>query len=116
LTRICFNDYDREIALVIERKNPKTSQNEILAVGRLSKAHGLNEAEFALLVSDRWQKKGMGTELLTRLVQIGRDEKLERITAIILADNHAMQHVSKKAGFKVEHNPDDHDYFAEILL
>ena len=50
LTRICFNDYDREIALVVERRDPATKQKEIIGVGRLSKARGLNEAEFALLV------------------------------------------------------------------
>jgi acetyltransferase len=83
LTRICFNDYAREIALVVERKKVKNDAREIIAVGRLSKARGLNEAEFALLVSDDWQHLGVGTELLKRLVRIGRDEKLERITAVI---------------------------------
>ena len=77
LTRICFNDYDREIALVAETTEPKTGRREILGVGRLSKVHGANEAEFALLVSDRCQKQGLGTELLKRLVQIGREEKLD---------------------------------------
>ena len=95
LTRICFNDYDREIALVAERKDSNSGESEILGVGRLSKARGLNEAEFALLISDRWQRQGLGTELLKRLVQIGRDEKLERISANILAENHAMQHVGQ---------------------
>jgi acetyltransferase len=78
--------------------------------------HGANEAEFALLISDRWQKQGLGTELLKRLVQIGRDEKLERITAIIMADNHPMQHVSRKVGFKFEHESEGHDFIAEYLL
>jgi acetyltransferase len=116
LIRICFNDYDREIALVAERKDSATGQPEIIAVGRLSKAHGLNEAEFALLVSDDWQGHGLGTELLKRLVQIGRDEKLSRITAFILAENHAMHHLSKKAGFELERDPESHDYRAEIAL
>ena len=98
LTRICFNDYDREIALVAERKDPKTKQREILGVGRLSKEHGLNEGEFALLVNDHWQKKGLGAELLKRLVAIGRDEKLTRLSAEIMADNHAMHHISKRSG------------------
>lgn len=116
LTRICFNDYDREIALVAERKDAATGQAEIIAVGRLSKARGLNEAEFALLVSDRWQGQGLGSELLKRLVQVGRDETLSRITAFILAENHAMHHLSKKAGFKLERDPESHDYYAEITL
>lgn len=116
LTRICFNDYDREIALVAELHDKKTKQREILGVGRLSKEHGLNEGEFALLISDRCQKQGLGRELLKRLVQIGRDEKLTRITAIILADNHAMKHLSEDVGFKVKLDPEGHDYVAEIML
>ena len=116
LTRICFNDYDREIALVAERRDAKTGQGEILGVGRLSKARGLNEAEFALVVSDAWQKQGLGTELLKRLVKIGQDEKLKRITAIILADNQGMQQVSKKVGFKLEHDASKRDFQAEYVL
>ena len=116
LVRICFNDYDREIALVVERKDKKSGENEIIAVGRLSKARGLNEAEFALLISDIWQKQGLGTELLKRLVHVGKDEKLERINAFILAENKAMQAVSKKAGFKVLPSAESHDFVAEYIL
>src|SRR5205085_5028473 len=114
--RICFNDYDREIALVVERRDPTSKQKQIIGVGRLSKARGLNEAEFALLISDHWQKQGLGTELLKRLVQIGRDEKLSRISADIMADNHAMQHVSKSVGFKVQHAKEGSDFVAEYVL
>ncbi len=102
LTRLCFIDYDREMALVVERKDPKTGERSILAIGRLSKVHQTAEAEFAILVSDVWQGHGFGLELLRRLVQIGRDEKLQRIVASILSDNVAMQHVSRKAGFKLK--------------
>ncbi|MDR3402967.1 MAG: bifunctional acetate--CoA ligase family protein/GNAT family N-acetyltransferase, partial [Chthoniobacter sp.] len=101
LTRICFNDYDREIALVTELKVAKGEDKKVLGVGRLSKQHGGNEAEFAVLVSDEWQRQGLGTELLRRLVEIGRDEKLTRISGMVLADNHAMQHICTKLGFKV---------------
>ena len=116
LTRICFNDYDREIALVAERKNPKGGAVEIVGVGRLSKARGRNEAEFSLLINDQWQRHGLGTELLKRLVHIGRDEKLARITAIVLADNYGMQHVSKNVGFKLEHDSSKRDFKAEYIL
>jgi len=102
LTRLCFIDYDREMALVVERKDPKTGERVILAIGRLSKVHQTAEAEFAILVSDAWQGHGFGAELLRRLVGIGRDEKLKRIVATILADNVAMQHVSRKIGFTLK--------------
>jgi acetyltransferase len=116
LTRICFNDYDREIALVAELKDPDTGQAQILGVGRLSKAHGMNQAEFALLISDRWHGQGLGSELLRRLIQVGRHERLSRITANILLENHAMHHLCKKSGFKLTRDADAHDYKAEIAL
>ena len=49
LTRICFIDYDREMALVAEARNILPGRHEVLAVGRLSKLRGRNEAEFGLL-------------------------------------------------------------------
>jgi acetyltransferase len=102
LTRLCFIDFDREMALVVERKDPATGERTLLAIGRLSKVHQTAEAEFAILVSDAWQGHGFGVELLRRLVQIGRDEKLKRIVATILSDNIAMQRVSRKLGFKLK--------------
>jgi acetyltransferase len=116
LTRICFNDYDREIALVAEHKEAQSGKLEILGVGRLSKLRGLNEAEFALVISDRWQRQGLGTELLKRLVQIGRDEKLERISATILKENQGMQHLAQGVGFKLNLEPVGQDYRAEFVL
>jgi acetyltransferase len=116
LTRICFIDYDREMALVAERKDPQTEKPEILAVGRLSKIHGTHEAEFALLVSDQYQGLGLGTELLQRLLYVGRNEQIQRINAAILFDNHAMQHICEKLGFQLHHSIADSLVTAEIEL
>ncbi|ELS32108.1 MULTISPECIES: bifunctional acetate--CoA ligase family protein/GNAT family N-acetyltransferase [Pseudanabaena] len=105
LTRICFIDYDREMILVADHKtdakNLQNSEHEILAVARLSKLHGTNEAEFALIVSDRYQNQGLGTELLTRLLEIGKEEKLEAIVGYILNSNYKMQSICRKLGFKL---------------
>ncbi|MBF2019718.1 MAG: bifunctional acetate--CoA ligase family protein/GNAT family N-acetyltransferase [Hydrococcus sp. C42_A2020_068] len=97
LTRLCFIDYDREMALIAIHKETQ----EMLAVARLSKQHGVNEGEFAMLVSDPFQRHGLGTELLRRLVQVGRDEKLEKIKAEILPENRGMQRVCEKVGFRL---------------
>jgi len=101
MVRICFNDYDREIALVAEHTEPATGQRRILAVARLSRIHGTDDAEFSLLVSDDKHGLGLGTELLSRLVQIARDEKIARVLADILPENYVMQHVCEKVGFKL---------------
>ena len=112
LQRICFNDYDREIALVAELKAPKGEEKKILGVGRLSKQHGRSEAEFAVLVNDHWHDQGLGSELLRRLIEIGRVEKLTKISGQILAENHAMQHICRKTGFKVVHDSESNIFNA----
>jgi len=102
LTRICFIDYDREMLLVADSQNPQTAEHEIVGVARLSKLHGTNEAEFALIVSDRYQHQGLGSELLRRLLEVGKDEKLDAIVGYILTSNHAMQSICLKLGFDVQ--------------
>ncbi|MGM3307793.1 bifunctional acetate--CoA ligase family protein/GNAT family N-acetyltransferase [Anabaena sp. WFMT] len=114
LTRICFIDYDREMALVAESQNLETGTQEIIAVGRLSKLHGNNAAEFAMLVSDRFQCQGLGTELLHRLLEIAKNEQICCIYADILADNSGMQRVCKKLGFKIAPTTDAIVLRAEI--
>lgn len=116
LSRICFIDYDREMALVAERTNPQTKEQEILGVGRLSKIRGTADAEFAILVVDAFQGMGLGSEFLKQLIQIGRDEHLERIVAYISPENYAMQTVSKKLGFKLHHSLEDQIVDAELVL
>jgi len=115
LARLCFVDYARELALVTVRRDPKSGRPEILGVGRLCQEPGLRQAEFAVVVSDCWQKHGLGTRLLTRLVEIGRKEGLERITGAILSDNVEMQHVCERVGFTV-HRGVDGECNAEIIL
>ncbi len=116
LIRLCFIDYDREMALVADYKNPQTGQDEIIGVGHLIKAHGANEAEIALLVTDQFQRKGLGTELLRRLIQFGHDEKLQRLTGDILAENQGMQEVCRKLGFRLQYSLEDRLVRAELEL
>ncbi|HIK43291.1 MAG TPA: bifunctional acetate--CoA ligase family protein/GNAT family N-acetyltransferase [Leptolyngbyaceae cyanobacterium M65_K2018_010] len=106
LTRICFIDYDREMALVADHKDANSGEHGILAVGRLSKCHGLNQAEFALLVSDAYQGQGLGTELLQQLLAIARHEGLHSVTAEILRENRPMQRVCERLGFTLTRTPD----------
>ncbi len=116
LTRICFIDYDREIALVAEDTDEATGEKRILAVGRLQKLHGTAEAELAALVSDQFQGKGLGPELVKRLIDIARKEKVELIRADVLADNAVMQRVLAKAGFKLHREIGDPTLAAELPL
>ncbi len=97
LLRMCFLDYDREIALLADPENPPG----ILAIGRMSKLHGQNAAEIAVLVRDQYQRQGLGRELTRRLVQIARDEHLHALLAYMLQENVEMQGLVKKLGFHI---------------
>ena len=97
LTRICFIDYDREMVLVAEQAA------EILAVGRLIREENSKEAEFAVLISDKFQGHGLGTELLKRLIEIARADGLDRVMAEILGENRQMIEICKQLGFHLEY-------------
>lgn len=116
LTRICFIDYDREMALVAEYRDPVSGEVSILGVGRLSRAHGKNEAELAALVTDKYQGRGLGKELWLRLIQIAREEKIARLIADILPENLDMQRVAKHLGFKTRHDTLEQLVKAEMEL
>lgn len=102
LAQVCTSDYDREIALSAE-----TSAGDLIGVGRLTKLPGTGDGEFALLVVDEAQGKGLGTELLRRLVGIGRDEGLDRIVADMLAQNRPMQKVCRALDFEITGHTQD---------
>ncbi len=99
LSRLSFIDYDREIALVAVRR--VQDQPQIVGIGRFSKQFTGSDAEFALLVSDDFQHQGLGSELLRRLITIGRDEQASRLFGVFLRENVEMIKLVEKLGFRV---------------
>jgi acetyltransferase len=116
LIRVCFNDYDRELALVAEGRRPENGERFVLGIGRLSKLPGSKDAEFAIVISDVWQNRGLGTQLLTLLLQIARNERIARLSGMIMAQNLEMQHVAEKLGFKLTRDLADSAIMAGIDL
>jgi len=96
LVRICFGG-----ECETEHRDSQTGELHILGVGRLNKLQADKEAEVAVLVSDQYQHRGLGTELLRRIINVARDEKLSRIMAKMLRDNLAIQTVFKRLGFRL---------------
>jgi acetyltransferase len=99
LTRICFVNYDRDMALVAERK--ANGASEVLAVSRLTRLHGTEMAEATVVVLDEAQHMGLGTELMKRTIEVARAEKLKQVVATMLAENEDMLTICKKLGFKI---------------
>jgi acetyltransferase len=108
LVRGCFIDYAREMALVAE-----LSDSSIVAVGRLMPQYDEAGAEFAIIVGDRFQRLGLGTELLRELLGVARCEGIGRVAGDILGDNCGMLRVCSKLGFRF-HFEDKEAVKAEI--
>jgi len=69
-----------------------------------------------VLISDKYQGLGLGKELLSRLLIVGADEKLQKLTADILPDNRGVMRICEKLGFSLKHSLDDDVVRAEFAL
>jgi acetyltransferase len=116
LIHFCFIDYNREMALVAERRKADGS-TEIIGVGRLSKLHGVPEAELAALVCDEFQGKGLGGELYRRLLKIAKAEKLAKVHSNMMRENKEMKAICRHFGFILsDRDGADKLVLAEMLL
>ncbi|HMD08700.1 MAG TPA: bifunctional acetate--CoA ligase family protein/GNAT family N-acetyltransferase [Candidatus Acidoferrum sp.] len=118
LIRRCCVDYDREIALVVDHTNAnaQTGAHEIIAVGRLIKLLAREEAELGVLVTDRHQGSGLGGELVARLIQIARAEKIHTIVAHILSENIPMLALARRFHFTSVPGSDPASHTAVLIL
>ena len=100
LARFTQIDYDREIALVALEENEDDAR--MLGIARVIGAPGGDQGEFAVLVADPWQGKGLGAELLSRSLRIVRREGMQRVWGTALAENTHMAKLARKLGFSVK--------------
>jgi len=113
LTRICFIDYDRDMALVAVQGGP--GKEEVLAIGRLARRHGTGGGELAALVRDEFQHQGLGAELYRRLIGYARDEKLAQVWCTLLQENAEMRAICLRLGFVLQ-SAGDGTLRAELAL
>ncbi|HZU27219.1 MAG TPA: GNAT family N-acetyltransferase, partial [Bryobacteraceae bacterium] len=114
LTRMCFIDYDRQIALVAE--HTEGMRSEILGVGRLVRSQEPGCAEVAVVISDDAHGRGLGTLLSQRLIEVARQEGIRRLNASVLYENHAMLKILRKLGFDLGSGTDAETVEARLLL
>jgi acetyltransferase len=114
LARVCRPDPLQELVLVAQTVSSE-AVDCIIGVARLERV-GADAAEFAIVISDRFQGKGLGTELLRRLVAITRELKIARIGADILTDNLVMQRVCERQGMQIRSTPGDETVRVEMEL
>jgi len=102
LVRYCHIDYDREIALVAVREAKGRKPSQMLGVARLMiETHNAEEGEFAIVVRDDYQRKGIGSKLMDALIQAARDRHVREINGHVLAANPGMTRFAENLGFDV---------------
>jgi acetyltransferase len=99
LVRFTQIDYDREIAMVAILES--AAEEKMLGAARVILQHNLKDAEFAVLVGDPWQGKGIGAQLLSTCLDIARERRFRSIWGTVLADNKGMLALGRKLGFTI---------------
>ena len=107
LSRMCFLDYDRAMAIIALRHAAAGDEQQVLGVSRLVKVHGTRDADFAIVISDDVHGLGLGHALLSRLVEVARAEGLRHLTGIVLPDNRPMLRLCSKIGFSLDYSGRD---------
>jgi acetyltransferase len=96
LIRLCHLDYDREMALTAVTPDGGT----MLGVSRYYLSRETGEAEFALIVSDAYQRQGLGRHLLERLIAVARERGVRKLTGQVLVENAPMLELVRSMGFR----------------
>jgi len=104
LIRLCHLDYDRELALVAI--NERGTSPQIAGVSRYYLQPETGDAEFALVVGDAWQRRGLGTHLMRRLIAIASERGVKRLVGWILPQNVEMLQLVRRLGFDIRATDD----------
>ena len=104
LVRFCNIDYDREMAIIAEFK--ESEKKRIIGIGRLIIEPDFKKSEFAVIVHDEFQGKGMGYKLVDMLIGIAQEKGLGEVYGTVLTDNVRMLRVCEGLGFRITHLPD----------
>ncbi|MEW8504702.1 MAG: bifunctional acetate--CoA ligase family protein/GNAT family N-acetyltransferase [Candidatus Thiodiazotropha sp.] len=105
LTRFTQIDYHNEMALIAVTEE---GDHEIeLGVARYVTNPDRKSCEFALVVSDQWQRQGIGHKLMHQLMEVARDRGLEKMEGEVLSNNFKMLDLMKSLYFHITTSPDD---------
>ncbi len=108
--RYCVNDYDRELALVAETAHE--GRRLLVGVARLVADPNHHTAEFAVIIPDAWQSRGIGAALTDVCMRVAKDWGIRRVVAYTLPENHRMLKIFKDRRFKIERTLDGDGVFA----
>jgi acetyltransferase len=105
LARFTQIDYDREMALVAIEEGAGGERE--VGVCRYIRLPDERTCEYAIVVADDWQGRGLGRRMMARLIDIARSRGLAEMLGWVLADNQPMLHMMSAMGFEIAADPGD---------
>jgi acetyltransferase len=114
LIRFTQNDYDRELGLMATGQPP--GPEVMMGVCRLVMEANRETAEFAVIVADPWQGKGLGPKLLEQVIAIAREQGVRLLWGEVLATNQPMLEMVKRLGFGLTRQPESQTFRVEMAL
>lgn len=107
LARFTQIDYHRELALValVEVKGKR----EEIGISRYVVNPDGASCEFAVVVSDKWQRTGIGYKLMELLIDAARQKGLKYMDGIVLKENTGMRKLARAMGFELRDHDQDED-------
>jgi acetyltransferase len=114
LIRFTQNDYDREIGLMAIGQPP--GPEVMMGVSRLVMEPDREAAEFAVIVGDPYQGKGLGPKLVERIIDIAREQGVKLLSGEVLAENQPMLEMVKRLGFTLKREEEGKFYRIEMAL
>ena len=112
--RYCVCDYDRELALVAETEHE--GERMLVGIGRLVADPIHHTAEFAVIVPDAWQDRGIGRTLTDACLRVAKDWGVAEVSATTLRENTRMISIFRHRGFELGSDPEDHTVVASKKL
>jgi len=105
LVRFTQIDYDREMAFIATTE--VDGQETEVAVGRYVPNPDGTSCEFAIVVGDEWRRKGIGSRIMTGLMDVARSRGLRQMEGEILSENNDMLTLMRHLGFALAPCEDD---------
>ena len=112
LVRFCNIDYDREMAIIAETR--EGDRNVEIGVSRLILEANKKRGEFAVVVADKYQGKGLGVKLVDMLIGFAKEKGIEIIYGTVMAENIRMVRLCEKLGFSTRREQEN--TIAELKL
>ena len=114
LQELAVIDYTREMVILAVIQNDK--KEEIVGIGQYDIMQDKQTAEVAFVVRDDYQKKGIGTELMSYLTHIAKKQGLLGFMAVVLMENKTALHLFEKMGFDIQMRSEEGVYELKMAL